>query len=363
TNTSQVQKGTSHPNSRGVLQKDWKFHHAYEFHKVENLRQTASSFIQSPNDASYSNDFYPFGFGNQSTEAVERQAGVDNARYLWVTDEGYLRMIFLKNSTKTTNSTNAGVSKEFGTSSLYSNKFARGHSNVNYNTNGYNNVRIYPGMRIEVRARIRATIGTGLLPGIWLQGNESVTQNHNISEYEIWPDYGEIDIMENFSTGTHKNTIEQTFHLGGTTLGSGKSVLPLSVRSSAATELADAIDKFNIYWIEWVDEKTVRMGVNGAQTIELTEDLAKKNGATWPFDVKVNPDGLHFLLTMMSIKDAVIKVDSEMEVTHLVARENLKNNPDSKIPRMEIDWVRFYVDNSYATYAKDKPVFTGKPLY
>ncbi len=66
--------------------------------------------------------------------------------------------------------------------------------NVNSPTWASSNIRIYPGMRIETRARIRGAENSGMLPGIWLQGNEQVGGD---SQWNVWPDFGEIDVMEN----------------------------------------------------------------------------------------------------------------------------------------------------------------------
>ncbi|MGL5914550.1 MAG: DUF5006 domain-containing protein, partial [Bacteroidales bacterium] len=347
-----------HPNSGGLLPAGkWKFHRAYEFHNISALFSTAN-FTISPNDPNYKNDRYPLGFANQDTKAVETGGAVDNARYLWVTDEGYLRMVCLEEDARNSAPGNGhnGVLKRFGTSALYSNKFQP--NNHASSTNAFNNVRIYPGMRIEIRARVRATIGTGLLPGIWLQGNAAINTG---SEWQHWPDYGEIDIMENFSTApsaTRRATIDQTFHLG-TVLGKDENRYSPTIE---VVELVNTIDQFHIYWIEWLDEETVRMGVNGAQTIELTKASVLSNGALWPFDVTVNPDGLHFLLTMMFVGGKEPVSNPDMKTTYTQARKELSTNPDLKIPRMEIDWIRFYKDNTYDKYADGK-AFNGGVRY
>ena len=37
-------------------------------------------------------------------------------------------------------------------------------------------------------------------------------------------------------------------------------------------------------------------------------------------------------------------------MSYLTARNMLKNNPNALIPRMEIDWVRFYIDDTYSDH-------------
>ena len=91
------------------------------------------------------------------------------------------------------------------------------------------------------------------------------------------------------------------------------------------------------------------MGVNGKQTIELTQADAERQGARWPFTDQVNSEGLYYILTMMFLHKAKPDYPS-MEMSYLTARRMLKNNPDALIPRMEIDWVRFYVDDTYTDH-------------
>lgn len=89
------------------------------------------------------------------------------------------------------------------------------------------------------------------------------------------------------------------------------------------------------------------MGVNGKETIKITKEEVEGKGYTWPFDLTFNPEGCYFLLTMMYLgKDAPDATGYE-GITHDQARLPEHNAKDSVIPRMEIDWVRFYVDDSY----------------
>ena len=337
TNYIVMKEGDPHPNSGKVLPEGkWKFFRAYEFHKISGCVMSKVS-----NDGEYTSDVHPVGLADQNTGAVETQGAVDNVKFSWVTDEGYLRMISLKDKAK---SSNTGNTFEFGTSAFYSCKFQRG--NPNSPTWPAANVRIYPGMRIETRARIRGADYSGMLPGIWLQGNEQVGGN---GQWNGWPDFGEIDVMENNTkhpTPSYRTGVEQTFHLGDVTPNTGTSKISPTV---AVTDIAGTIGDFHIYWVEWVDNQTVRMGVNGKQTIELTQADAERQGARWPFTDQVNSEGLYYILTMMFLHKAKPDYPS-MEMSYLTARNMLKNNPNALIPRMEIDWVRFYIDDTYSDH-------------
>ncbi|MDO4780517.1 MAG: DUF5006 domain-containing protein [Bacteroides sp.] len=349
TNYVVVNEGDPHPNSGNLLpQGKWKFFRAYEFHKIKGCLARVES-----NDKTYISEEYPLGFADQNTGAVETAGAVDNAKYAWVTDDGYLRMISLKERTA---SKNTGISKNFGTSAFYSNKFMRGNANSTQWSSS--NIRIYPGMRIETRARIRGADRSGMLPGIWLQGNEQVGGN---AEWNRWPDFGEIDVMENNTK--HRNPsyrmgVEQTFHIGNREPGTGGR--GHFVRTYAVTDLAGRISDFQIYWMEWVDNETVKIGVNGRTTITLTKSAVEAGGGRWPFSDKINDEGLYYILTMMFLHKAEPNYPS-MEMSYLTARRMLKSNPNALIPRMEIDWVRFYIDDTYTDH--DKPYRKDLILY
>lgn len=336
-NYTVMEEGDPHPNSGHVLPEGkWKFFRSYEFHKIKGCVMSKLS-----NDGEYTSDAHPIGLADQNTGAVETQGAVDNVKFSWVTDEGYLRMIALKDKAK---SSNTGKSFDFGTSAYYSCKFQRG--NPLSSTWPAANIRIYPGMRIETRARIRGAHNSGMLPGIWLQGNEQVGGN---AQWNGWPDFGEIDVMENntkHGNMSYRTSVEQTFHLGDVIPNTGKSKISPTI---AVTDIAGTIGDFHIYWVEWVDNQTVRMGVNGKQTIELTQADAERQGARWPFTDKVNSEGLYYILTMMFLHKAAPDYPS-MEMSYLTARNMLKNNPNALIPRMEVDWVRFYIDDTYSDH-------------
>lgn len=333
TNYKIIHEGDPHPNAGNVLPAGkWKFYRAYEFHHISSCMTSKTS----QSTGGYVNTEYPKCFADQNTIAVETAGNVDNARYAWITNDGYLRMITLKE--QTTSSRDKSV-KDYGTSALYANKF---NSN-NQNNWGYlpQNVRIYPGMRIETRARIRGA-KTGMLPGIWLQGNQAQGGD---PDWVSWPNYGEIDVMEN-NTRSLPNSVEQTFHFGPNNYN--------PTTSGGVPGFSGKVDQFNIYWMEWLDNETVTMGVNGVETMRATKADVEAHGGKWPFTTEVNREGLHYLLTMMFLgKVAPTEGASAYQgITYLDARKPEHNAASSVIPRMEIDWVRFYIDDTYSDFGK-----------
>ena len=97
------------------------------------------------------------------------------------------------------------------------------------------------------------------------------------------------------------------------------------------------------------------MGINGIETIRITKAKVEKKGNQGPFTDQINDEGLHLLLTMMFL-GKVAPNDSESAayagITYQDARTSQYSGADSPIPRMEIDWVRFYTDNTYNTHGK-----------
>ncbi|MBU3808229.1 MAG: DUF5006 domain-containing protein [Candidatus Phocaeicola faecipullorum] len=340
-----MKEGDPHPNSGNVLPEGkWKFYRAYEFHCIP------SCITKKTGQMGYTSDRYPTCFADQTTEAIQTAGGCDNSKYGWVTDEGYLRMITLKEKTKVQETSAHGAEKNFGTSAFYANK----HKEDNPGASQWapQNVRIYPGMRIETRARIRGCKNTGMLPGIWLQGNKQVS---NDIKWNRWPDFGEIDVMENNSKNL-PNNVEMTYHIGSTTPGSGDKYHPTT---GGVQNFANKLEDFNIYWMEWIDNSTVTMGINGQETLKLTEQMCIDNGARWPFSDQINTEGLYYILSMMFLHKAEPNATSFQHLTTDIVRADNYNWSNSPVPRMEIDWIRFYIDNTYSDHGKpyNKSIF------
>ena len=210
---------------------------------------------------------------------------------------------------------------------------------------------------LPISVFIRGMENSGMLPGIWLQGNEQVGGN---AEWNNWPDFGEIDVMENNSrhnNSAYRRGVEQTFHFGAPTPGASTGAGAYNP-TKAVTELASGgktggtiIDEFQIYWVEWIDDETVAIGTNGVETLRVTKAMTEQNGGRWPFSYSINSEGLYYIITMMFLHKAEPNFGAtDMVMSYQAARNILKVNPDIKIPRMEIDWVRFYIDDTYTDH-------------
>lgn len=342
-----INVGDPHPNAGGLLPENtWTFYSAYEFHPISACVKTVTGPM------GYTSDRYPRCFADQNTGAIQTAGGCDNSRYGWVTDEGYLRMITLKEGTKINGETNLqgggkpiGTVMDFGTSAFYACKHKVENDGVS-STFEPQNLRIYPGMRIETRARVRGCENTGMLPGIWLQGNEQVNGDPKWNE---WPDFGEIDVMENNSTKLPKN-VEVTFHIGYQTPGKGDAHNPTT--ENGVPNFNGKLEEFNIYWVEWADNETVICGINGEETLRLVKSKIPIN-ARWPFDDEVNDQGLYYILSMMFLGGNPPSANKFAGLTTDQVRAKNYDWSNSPVPRMEIDWVRFYIDKSiYSDHGK-----------
>ena len=323
----EIKIGDSHPKL-----KQWKFFNALEFHHIP------SSFKGGNKNPNQFGNHVPWCFAAQNTIPVQQTQGVNNEKYSTITEEGYLKMWCVKEHTVATGG--ASGYRDYGTAAFFSSKF-----NANNSLYAPQHTRIFPGMRIEIRARIRGA-KNGFNAAIWLQG---ISQ----STYE-WPKYGEIDVLENPSGPAEgKNSAYQTFHLGengSQDFNPHKKVV------------LDTMDDWNIYWIELEDESTVNMGINGQKNITLRRSDLPDN-ATWPFDKKLNPEGLYFILTLAAPKNwalgPTIPNDWDLGFANITYTES-KVNP--KTPRMEVDWVRFYTNDVYDAGDK-KSSYTHKDFY
>lgn len=116
---------------------------------------------------------------------------------------------------------------------------------------------------IEVRAKLPCARGTW--PAIWMLGSGG-----------IWPDDGEIDIME--QTGQNKGEVLGTIHTRAYNYFNGN----LGPGQGARTALNDACTAFHNYQLTW-DGDRIQIGVDGNNYFSYANP---RNGsyAQWPFD-------------------------------------------------------------------------------
>lgn len=331
--------GTPHPNEQ-LAAEGWKFVNAMEFHAIDGQCRIAKN----------ANGVCPVrGFGAQNTAMVQKYMAVDINKYTDVTDEGYLKMWAVKEKTQATGG--GGGEKEYGFSACFSGKFTQANLFAPQHT------WLGVGTRIETRARVRGN-KHGFNAAIWLQGN---TQNISSSEYSAWPRYGEIDIMENPVGVTGRNVAHQTVHMGNQAKDAN------TYRNPTTHNTLDKMNEWNIYWVEIVDEQTIKLGINGKTTKVITPNDLGAARAEWPFNLEKNPKGFHYLLTLGAPSKWGLGFNDEQNPPvgwdsgfASISYEASKTSQET--PRMEIDWIRIYSNDNYNKPA-DVALHTGFTYY
>ena len=152
--------------------------------------------------------------------------------------------------------------------------------------------------RFEIKAKLPK--GRGTWPAIWMLPTESA--------YGVWPNSGEIDIMEH--VGYDLNNVHFTLHASAFNGANGKG---------GAKNISGATDDFHIYRLDWTP-----YGIRGYFDNEKVFEYLNPGAGytTWPYDKK-----FHLLLN--------IAVGGSWGGAQGV--------DDTIFPAtMEIDYVRFY---------------------
>ena len=146
-----------------------------------------------------------------------------------------------------------------------------------WKTNNYSSARLitrgkgdWKYGRIEVRAKLPDGIGTW--PAIWMLGSTNPL---------VWPDDGEIDIMEHvgFDPGIIHASIhcKKYNHVAGT-------------QKTAVIPVPDFAQAFHVYSLEW-DRDSIRIGVDEKNYFRFANEHADYD--SWPFD-----QPMHLLLNI-----------------------------------------------------------------
>ena len=109
----------------------------------------------------------------------------------------------------------------------------------------------------EIRAKLPC--GRGTWPAIWMLGTGGV-----------WPDDGEIDIME--QVGSNASRVFGTVHTQGGSGGAGRG---------AATQVGDACTAFHDYQLHWTADE-IAIGVDGVVYFRYPNPRSGRR--FWPFD-------------------------------------------------------------------------------
>lgn len=317
-----VAESNEHPNA-DLAAAGWKFYNAWEFHGIGNSGNMWSDNNEWGNKV-------PQFLAARNTVIAQNHAAVINTQFSNITDEGYLRMIQMK--VPSTATAPGKGEREYGTAAFYACGTGSAWAS--------NNQLILEGCRMEIRARFRGE-RNGFNMGMWLISDEAASQ----------PYYSEIDILENPVGSAAGNKAHQTFH--------GKPAGATEKSSKTANREIEMGD-WNIYWLEWRSGEELAMGINGEETVCLRKSEWKDED--WTFTNVKNPKGLKFILTMGAPSpwalgegngttvDGVWSANPGWDTgfANFTNYDQDRNNP--AIPRMEIDWIRTYINKAKTEY-------------
>jgi len=326
-----------HPNT-DLATAGWKFYNAWEFHSFGN----SGDMWNSTGTGNTWGNKVPMFLADRNTKIVQNHAACVNVQFSNITDQGYLKMIEMKIPVKGTGPIN-GQERDYGTAAFYGCA-----TNTTYKANSQ---LISEGCRMEVRARLRGQ-KNGFNMGIWLLSDESGLYNT----------YTEVDILENPTGPVTGNKAHQTFHTGI----SGTDKVAKTANKSIN------INDWNIYWFEWRSDSEVALGINGEETVCYRK--SEISGDYWTFTNDQNKNGLKFILTMGAPNKWGLGGGSEINgIWHPDAGwdsgfadyDNYDRDRDNDaIPRLEIDWVRTYINkSSVAEYDQGRNRHTGTKFY
>ena len=273
------------------LGSQWKFDYAIEFHKN-----------------STSGDYQKLG--NETDANRGNVLKIDWTKYAKVTDEGELNICV---GVEGTNYGTAGIHCCKSLGQMWA----------------QNVTRIYPGMRIEMKVRLGGN-RTGFVPMIEVKNPATATTCKEAKQ--------SICILKNVSGSAITQSVR------GEVISDVKSVV------SAIPK----VEEYNIYWMELVDENTIKLGINGSTTLEVTRDMLD----SWPFTkastgTSVGAKGL-YLVMRMDLFGEGNSVSSELPAGWDTELKSINPaNYATEGPRMIIDWIRFYVNDNYKREANE----------
>lgn len=273
------------------LGSQWKFDYAIEFHKN-----------------STSGDYQKLGNATDANRGNVLK--IDWIKYAKVTDEGELNICV---GVEGTNYGTAGIHCCKSLGQMWA----------------QNVTRIYPGMRIEMKVRLGGN-RTGFVPMIEVKNPATATTCKEAKQ--------SICILKNVSGSAITQSVR------GEVVSDAKSVV------SAIPKVED----YNIYWVELVDENTIKLGINGSTTLEVTRDMLD----SWSFTkastgTSVGAKGL-YLVMRMDLFGEGNSVSSELPAGWDTELKSINPaNYATEGPRMIIDWIRFYVNDNYKREANE----------
>lgn len=276
-----------HP-TESLATEGWKFWNAIEFHYA-NLSVNGGIKPGVNNQ--------PWPFSATTVKPMEKYQAIKNAECVKITEEGVLKM-WAKYAPGTATSSDGSAMRDYVSFGLQTFKGV-----VTY-APGF--ARFRKGMRLELRARING-VRTGFVPMISLR---------DVSGGEYLTNQNRIDILKN----EQGNMVTQRI---------------VSTTEDAANMISmPKLGQWNIYWVEWVDDKTINIGINGVTTVTATKD---EGWSLIPTNATQD-----FALIMYFAPSQEREENALPEGWDSTLRAISDPATNSNTPRMEVDWIRMY---------------------
>ncbi len=269
--------GMAHPTQSG-----WNLYTALEFHPIDGVCRSAEA-----NGVCALATAYGWGDGASTFSTLTD-----------VTDGGYVKLW-----SKSNNSAFSAYANRVNSTA------ATNHNNAGQGIWKNNWAAAVVGTRFEFRVRLTGD-RTGCNYSIKLTGNA----NYDGTGLSI-PNCGWINVMSN---PAGDNGIQQWVRY----MGEEGSVVSVS----QDTAMPD-ISEWNIYWVEIVDENTIKLGVNGTTTVVATNE---SNDSGWPLNSSINQHGFELSLIPNTSSDMVSS-----------------NLSEENYPTMEVDWIRVWTSSAF----------------
>lgn len=340
--------GDPHPTDN-LASQGWKFMNSFEFHPIDALTMGGKQNQYGNRPPRY--------MGDHNVALVQKFCAVMNDKYTTMTDEGYLKVWCAKDPGAITTGGEgvAGQSRDYGTGALFAQKY---DGDPRYADSWEtSNVRILPGMRVEARVRISGN-QYSFNPAVWFQGNV-----RGVS----WPSYGEVDLLE-APCGNIGYGAWQTYHWGYALSSDmdGKEQLSktsgmINILNGKTGSECYVESPWVIYWMEWLDDNTIVLGINGVEKCRLTK--GERNPEYWPYSRDSNPEGMHLLITFAGNNSWALGKEESNWGRFIDNISYEQSKTDKRTPRVEIDWIRFYTRTGYQYTGQSTSPTRNKPMY
>ena len=158
------------------------------------------------------------------------------------------------------------------------------------------------------------------------------------------------------------NKVFHTFHYG---LSANEN------KGSKSAQNSINMNDWNVYWMEWRSGEEIALGINGVETVCLKKSECSEED--WTFTNAKNQKGLKFILTMGAPNKwalgggtetgGVWAPDAGWDSGFASFNNYERDRDNDAIPRLEIDWVRTYINKASVADYEQGQTKNGTKFY